>query len=167
MSKVRGFEKISINQFVKDIKITESHLKTCYANYQVPQRGTAVSAGYDFYALQNITLQPGEQIVVPTGIKAYMQPDEWLAILVRSSHGFKYNLRLMNQVGVIDADYYNNPSNEGHIFVALKNEGNRTWQVKASQAFAQGIFMKYLCVDGENPVSQQRLGGIGSTDRRG
>ena len=41
---------------------------------------------------------------------------EFLGIYIRSSLGFKYNIRMCNQVGIIDADYYNNKDNEGHIF---------------------------------------------------
>ncbi len=165
MKRIRGFEKISFEQFKTDF-ISEPVVNILYEQLKYPQRSTATSAGYDFFALKSIELKPNQEIIVATGMKAYMQQDEWLAILVRSGHGFKYNLRLMNQTGVIDADYYNNPGNEGHIFVALKNEGTKVWRVAAGQAFAQGIFMKYLCVDEDLPVQEERLGGIGSSDRR-
>ena len=69
-----------------------------------------------------------------------MNKDEVLLILVRSSMGFKYNIRLCNQVGIVDSDYYNNPDNEGHIFIALKNEGEKVFKVKKGDKFAQGIF---------------------------
>lgn len=48
---------------------------------------------------------------MPTGIKSYFDKEEVLLLVVRSSMGFKYNIRLCNQVGVIDADYYNNKEN--------------------------------------------------------
>ena len=48
---------------------------------------------------------------------------EILLLIERSSQGFKYNMRMCNQVGVIDKDYYNNQKNEGHIFIKLYNEG--------------------------------------------
>lgn len=58
--------------------------------------------------------------------------------------GFKYNIRLCNQVGVIDSDYYNNKDNEGHIWIKIQNEGNETVSLPSGEAIAQGIFLKYL-----------------------
>ena len=111
------------------------------------------------------TLQPGEEIKVPTGVKVYMQDDEQLDIRVRSSAGFKYNIRLKNQLGLIDSDYYNNPNNEGHIWIALKNEGDKEWVVKKGDGVAQATFHKYLIVDNDAPVNEERIGGIGSTNK--
>ncbi len=54
-----------------------------------------------------------------------MNEDEVLFLIVRSSMGFKYNVRLCNQVGIIDKDYYNNIDNEGHIFIKIQNEGTK------------------------------------------
>ena len=70
-----------------------------------------------------------------------------------------------NSIGIIDADYYNNSDNEGHIWVCLQNEGNDIYKIEKGAAFAQGIIMKYYTVDDDN-VSSIRIGGIGSTDRR-
>ena len=53
-----------------------------------------------------------------------MNKDEMLMLVVRSSIGFKHNVRLCNQVGIIESDYYDNPTNEGHLFIKLQNEGN-------------------------------------------
>jgi dUTP pyrophosphatase len=158
MTKIRGFEKISIEQFEKDIKDTN-----LYNDAKLPLRATAHSAGYDIFAISDIMLKPGEMAAIPTGIKSYMQTDEWFSIRVRSGHGFKYNIRLKNQVGVVDCDYYDNPKNEGHIFIALQNEGNKEFIVKKGEAFAQGIFHKYLVAD-DDFVETSRNGGFGSTD---
>jgi len=160
MDKIRGFEKISFSQFKKDIN-TDVYL---FANYKLPQRATRKSAGYDIPSLFDFILNPGDEIKLPTGIKAYMQDDEQLDIRVRSSSGFKYNIRLKNQLGLIDADYYNNPDNEGHIWIALKNEGDKVWEVKAGEAIAQGTFHKYLIADDDVPKNEERKGGIGSTN---
>ena len=85
-----------------------------------------------------------------------------LFLIIRSSIGFKYNVRMCNQVGVIDADYYNNEDNEGHMFVSLQNEGDKDFCIEKGQAYCQGIFVKYLtCGD---KVSKVRTSGIGSTD---
>ena len=96
----------------------------------MPKRKTTNSAGYDFHLITDLELHPNEEKIIPTAIKAYMQDDEYLQIVVRSSLGFKYNIRLKNQIGIIDSDYYNNPDNEGHILVSIKNEGNQILKVK-------------------------------------
>lgn len=80
--------------------------------------------------------------------------------------GFKYNVRLCNQTGIIDADYYNNVENEGHIWLAFQNEGKNDWTVAKGDRIAQGIFLKYLTIDDEEEVTKTRTGGIGSTNER-
>ena len=79
-----------------------------------------------------------------------------LLIIVRSSTGFKYNIRLVNQVGVIDSDYYNNEDNEGHIFIKIQNEGDKAVSFKAGDAVAQGVFVKYLATDTERTLDVSR-----------
>ena len=79
--------------------------------------------------------------------------------------GFKYNVRMCNQVGVIDADYYNNNDNEGHMWIKIQNEGDKDYIVKKGDAMIQGIFMKYLKVDNEEIIENERIGGIGSTNK--
>ncbi len=157
---MRKFEKISFEQFKKDI---EDNIEL-YENYNLPVRKTKYSAGYDIFSLYDFVLKPGEIKTIPTGIKAEMMDDEVLFIMVRSSMGFKYNIRLCNQVGVIDKDYYNNPNNEGHIFIKIKNEGDKNFEVKAGDGIGQGLFMKYLVTDDDVSTST-RQGGIGSTNK--
>ena len=77
-------------------------------------------------------------------------------IVVRSSMGFKYNIRLVNQVGIIDFDYYNNQNNEGHIFIKIQNEGTGTVKFKAGEAIAQGIFLKYLITKSDMDLGLER-----------
>lgn len=142
---MRKFEKISFEQFKKDI----SDDKELYESYNVPKRETKYAAGYDFEALSDITIKPGEIAKIPTGIKSIMNDDEVLLLVDRGSQGFKYNVRMCNQVGVVDKDYYNNPKNEGHIWVRLQNEGDKDYSVKKGEGIIQGMFMKYLMTDDE------------------
>ena len=158
---MRGFEKISFEQFKKDV-IDDINL---YNEYLLPKRGTKSAGGYDFYALYDYTLEPGEIMKIPTGIKAYMGEDEVLLLLDRSSMGFKYNVRFCNQVGVIDADYYNNSNNEGHMWIKIQNEGDKDYVVKKGDGMIQGMFIKYLKVDNEEKIENERIGGIGSTNK--
>ncbi len=142
---MRYFEKISFEQFKKDI----SSDLNLYNEYTLPRRDTEFAAGYDFKALFDYTLEPGEIKKIPTGIKANMEGDEVLLLVDRSSMGFKYNVRMCNQVGVIDKDYYNNKDNEGHIWIRIQNEGDKPYSVKKGEGMIQGMFMKYLTVDNE------------------
>lgn len=149
--KLRGFEKI-----------------TKYANvdFPMPERKTQKSAGYDFCLPEDIVLEPGKMQLVPTGIKAYMQDGEYLGMHIRSSMAVKKRIMLMNNVGIIDADYYNNVDNEGHIMLALLNTGSEPLALPKGECVAQGIFYNYLVADGDADSEKAvRGGGFGSTSK--
>lgn len=154
---MRKFEKISKDNFFNSVPNGN------YEDIILPKRSTKNSAGYDFYSLYDITIKPNERVVIPTGIKVCMNENELLGIYIRSSLGFKYNIRMCNQVGIIDADYYNNKDNEGHIFVCLQNESDKEVVIKKGDRFVQGIFMSYLITD-DDCATDTRNGGIGSTN---
>ena len=158
---MRSFEKISFEQFKKDVKDD----KELYELYSLPKRGTKHAAGYDFYALYDYVLKPGEIMKIPTGIKVIMEEDDVLFLIDRSSMGFKYNVRMCNQVGVIDADYYNNSNNEGHMWIRIQNEGDKDYVVKKGDAMIQGVFIKYLKTDDDIESNEERTGGLGSTNK--
>ena len=157
----RYFEKISYNQFKKDV-IDDKEL---YDTIKLPKRSTKNSAGYDIRAIESGIIKPGEAKNFKTGLKVSMNEDEVFYIYVRSSLGFKYNVCLMNSVGVIDSDYYNNLDNEGHIQIRLVNLGSKDYIVNVGDKIAQGVFMKYLVVDNEEEIINERCGGLGSTGK--
>lgn len=157
----RYFEKISYDQFKKDIVDD----KILYEEFSLPRRSTKYSAGYDFFSLFDIVIKPEEIKKIPTGVKANMNIDEMMMLVVRSSMGFKYNVRLCNQIGIFESDYYNNPSNEGHAWVKLQNEGTEDYIIKKGDAFCQGIFTKFLTVTNEEEITNERIGGLGSTSK--
>ena len=105
-------------------------------------------------------------ILVPTGIKSYMLDDEFLQLSNRSSGALNKGLILTNGVGVIDADYYNNPDNEGEIFFQFINFLPFDVTINQYENIGQGIFKKFLLADDDNP-SGKRIGGMGSTDEKG
>lgn len=107
-------------------------------------------------------LQP---LLVPTGIKAYMQADEFLMLANRSSNPLKRRLILPNGVGIVDADYYNNPKNEGEIFFQLLNFGLKSQLIKKGEKIGQGIFLPFLLADDEVHPQQKRQGGFGSSGK--
>ena len=136
----------------------------------IPVRKTANSAGYDIEAASDMVIPPYKPGIkpslIPTGLKAYCQPDEFFMLVNRSS-GPKKGFMMSNSIGIIDADYYGNSDNEGHFKLKLTNHGDKELEVKIGDRIAQGIFMKYLIVDDEEEIINERIGGIGSTNKEG
>ncbi len=149
---MRDFVKISFEQFKKDV----SNSYELYESIKIPQRDSNATAGYDIYLLNDITLKSGETIKLPTGLKCIFEKDEVLLLIVRSSMGFKYNIILCNQVGVIDSDYYNNQDNEGHIWIKIQNESTEDVKFNKGDAVVQGIFFKYLTTKSDTTLNQER-----------
>ena len=156
----------------------------------LPKRATSGSAGYDFTVAEDIVIPSNTNItnlpypyetpasfnemakftkmhkckptLVPTGVKAYMPAGIFLQISVRSSCPLKSWLILANGVGIIDADYYNNPDNEGHIFFQIINLSPADIILHKGDKIGQGIFLPYLQTK-DDKVADMRIGGFGST----
>lgn len=128
----------------------------------LPARKTAHAAGYDLAAAERTVIDPGQVALVPTGLKAYMEQGEFLALAVRSSLAVKRRLMLANGLGIVDADYVDNPENEGHIMVAVYNGSPDVAVIEQGERIAQGIFLRYGVV-ADDTASGARSGGFGST----
>lgn len=153
---MRDFEKISFEQFKKDVK-NDIDL---YNRYELPQRDSDSSAGYDIYLLEDLVIEPNEILKIPTGLKSFFEKDEVLLLIVRSTTGFKYNIRLCNQVGVVDSDYYNNKDNEGHIWLKIQNEGKEKVCIPKGESLVQGIYIKYLTTKSDRNINIERRSDI-------
>ena len=160
--KVARFEKVSKTQFEADLNKLLNIEEDLYENIKIPARATSGSAGYDFVSPVNFILKPNETIKIPTGIRCKIDDGYVLKIYPRSSLGFKYQMALMNTVGIIDADYYN-ADNEGHIICALVNRGDKDICINAGDRFVQGIFERYFLAEEEENTNIRR-GGFGSTN---
>ena len=157
-----------------------------------PKRATAHSAGYDFKIPFDLTMQPGKFYVIPTGfnwdpsdacvmlgrdetvydvhrtsmvIPAQYHLDRgcFLGLYPRSSLGMKYGFTLDNTIGIIDADYYNNPDNEGHILVGCHVQ--KELSLKQGDKLCQGIIQGFGVCSGEYHPFETRVGGVGSTGK--
>lgn len=178
--RTRGFEIVSAYE---------------HAGVKLPERQTKNAAGYDFFAREDFVLKSIwrydfirlfrliknehpltdadleratkilKPLLVPTGVKAYMQPNEVLVLANRSSNPLKRGLVIPNGIGVIDADYYGNPSNEGEIFIQMVNFSPRDVVIEQGERIGQGIFMPYLLADGDTGNAAKRVSGFGSTGR--
>lgn len=163
MHRIAEFQKVSRAQFEAD---WEFDAPCAYDDLILPRRGTAGSAGYDFFSPIDFTLAPGEWIKIPTGMRARIDEGWVLMLYPRSGQGFKYRLQLYNTVGVIDSDYFG-AANEGHIHIKIvnANQEGKILKLQRGEAFAQGIFLPFgITVD--DTASEIRTGGFGSTDRR-
>lgn len=153
MEKLRGFE-IAKGFENKEIKL--------------PVRKTKYSAGYDVEAAEDTIIpafKPGmKPTLIKTGIKSYMQENEYLMLANRSSNPGKKGLILANSVGIIDKDYYGNPDNDGHIMFAFFNIKDEDVEIKKGDCIGQAIFMPFLIADGD-VAEGARMGGFGSTNK--
>ena len=151
MERIRGFE---IAKGFED------------KNINLPVRKTKYSAGYDIEAAEDIVIPSFKKgmnpSLVKTGLKAYMQEDEYLKLCNRSSNPKKKGLILANSIGVVDSDYYGNPDNDGHIMFAFINIKDEDTVIKKGECIGQAIFEKFLIADGDI-AEGERLGGFGST----
>lgn len=167
MQRIAKFSKVSWEQFVKDWKdefgTDDEVTRKIYCGIDVPKRATKGSAGYDFFAPIEFTLSPGETIKIPTGIRCEMNEGWVMMGFPRSGLGSKYRMRLSNTVCILDEDYFYS-DNEGHIFIKVVNEGDKTMTVKAGDGFAQGIFIQYGITEDDN-ATDKRNGGFGSTTK--
>ena len=153
MEKIRGFEvaKGFENQGIN-----------------LPVRKTKYSAGYDVEAAEDTVIpsfKPGmKPTLIKTGIKAYFPEDEYLMLANKSSNPGKRGLVMANSIGIIDVDYYENPSNDGHIMYAYYNFFDHDVEIKKGDSIGQALFQKYLITDDDN-AEGQRVGGFGSTSK--
>ena len=108
---------------------------------------------------KTMKLQP---TLVPTGIKCQLDEGYYLELAIRSSTPLNNWMILANGIGVIDADYYNNPDNEGEIFFQVINLSPVDQVIEAGDKIGQGIIKKYEVV-ADDTAEGDRLGGFGST----
>lgn len=138
-----------------------------YDNIQLPVRSTAGSAGYDFiYPYGRTEIVPNSTLMIPTGIKCAIAPGWMLMEVPKSGLGFKYRLQMDNTVGIVDSDYYNNKSNEGHIMIKITNDSRNGYTCVLDQGnkYCQGIFVPFGITE-DDDADGVREGGFGSTGR--
>lgn len=160
------------------------------ADFGLPVRKTAHSAGYDFEVAEdiiipciwNLTNIPISSVapkllkdvalwtkssgikptLVSTGVKCIMEPDQYLELMARSSTPLKYWLIVANAPGIVDADYANNPDNEGEIFFQIINLSPFDIQLRKGDVIGQGIIKRYDKIE-DDLANATRDGGFGST----
>lgn len=169
INKVAKFEKISFEQLKNDIlsidpegEWTDEEIQELLDGVKLPVRATTGSAGYDISTPINIGIDPGESLKFPTGIRCKIDHGYVMLIFVRSSVGIKKNCVLSNGTGVIDSDYYN-ADNEGHIWIALRNDSTERVEFEMGSNICQAVFVPFG-ITNDDETNGIRTGGIGSTN---
>lgn len=147
-------------------RVISTGYETKTPDFKLPERSTKFSAGYDFYAPEDVNV-PGKGAVtyVKTGVKVKLAEDEFLMLCNRSSNPKKKELVLMNGVGIVDSDYYGNPDNDGEIAFAFSSLNETGSFIKKGEKIGQGIIQKFIKTEDDyssNPIVT-RSGGFGST----
>ena len=132
---------------------------------RLPERSTKASAGYDFFNPERVEIEPHSIKLVKTGIKSLFPDNFVLKLYNRSSNPKKKGVMLANSVGIVDADYYNNPDNDGEIGFMFYNFTDSVVVFEAGDKLGQGIFEKYYTVDNEKEIIKERTSGWGSTGK--
>ena len=148
---------------MRKFSVVKEEMRRTDGDVTLPTRADYGSAGYDFYANAKYKCEPNKVTKIWTDVKAYMNVDEVLLLNVRSSMGGKF--RLANTVGVIDSSYVDNESNDGNIGIFLINTTDEDIVIERGERIGQGIFIKYLTTDNDEPLSSVRTGGFGSTNK--
>lgn len=160
----------------------------------IPTRATRDSAGYDFCSAEDVvipsfqkltnqiaskvpsgvldwdtlqdiaTSEKAKTTLIPTGIKCKLPEGYFLHLSLRSSCPNKHWLVIANAPGIVDADYYNNRNNEGHIFFQVINLLPFDIFMPKGTAFGQGIILPYA-IDFNDNITTSRTGGFGSTSK--
>lgn len=159
---IARFTHVSEAQFAEAAAALENPMRL--EEIPLPKRATAGSAGYDFTSPAETVIPAGGTALIPTGIRAEMEPGWVLMLFPRSSLGFKHALRLSNTVGVIDSDYAF-AKNEGHIMVKLRNPLEEPVTIGRGERFCQGVFLPYGTAEEEEENLAERSGGFGSTGK--
>lgn len=131
-----------------------------YPDARLPTRATTNAAAYDLraYLEHDLYIEPGETVLVKTGVGVEMRPDQCGIIMGRSGLAKKYGISIaQGSGGLIDADY--TPPNE--IGALLHNSGRLPFLVINGDRIAQFLLTSYQTFGDE--VDTVRTGGFGST----
>lgn len=132
------------------------------ASATLPKYETAGAAGFDLSASQDMTVQPGEVTLIPTGLAIEVPSGTFLGVFARSSTPLKRGLMVANGVGVVDPDYCG-PNDE--VKIEVYNFTARPVHIKVGDRIAQGILIPAIRVEWEEAAELRTdsRGGFGAT----
>ena len=141
-----------------------ANFEALYDDSQMPLRGTKNSAGYDLYSHEDTIVPAQGRVLVKTGVKCWLEPNRYLAVVPRSGLALKQGITVLNTPGTVDSDFYPN-----EVGVILYNTTNIDFPIHKGDRIAQGVLNispkgifnqveDILTVTGSN-----RQGGYGSS----
>ena len=163
-AKSAGYDmEVAEDIIIPSYQNISSLMKDVLSPYLIFENGNISARTVKLEEMKEITqILNAKPTLVPTGMKCQLEPNTYLELSVRSSCPLKYWLILANGVGIIDADYYNNPDNEGEIFFQMINLSPFDIQLHKGDIIGQGIIKPYLITE-DDDASGERVGGFGST----
>jgi dUTP pyrophosphatase len=163
----------------------EIFVEVCREGAVLPAYARAGDAGMDVCAAEEIVINPGETVIVPTGLKLAIPDGYEIQVRPRSGISFKTPLRLSNSPGTIDSGYRDELgiiiSNTSELFrckegideLGIDCKGNKpgTYRVKKGDRIAQIVLqvvpvMRLTVVESVKDIGVDRGGGFGSTGVR-
>lgn len=147
-----------------EVKILDSRIGS---EFPLPHYATPGSAGMDLRACveQEMTLDPGETFLIPTGIAIHISDPKLAAIILpRSGLGHKHGIVLGNLVGLIDSDY------QGQLFVSCWNRGQESFTIHPGDRIAQLVVVPVVQAEfeivEEFDLSERADGGFGHSGHK-
>lgn len=167
-------------------RIISIPIELCHENAKIPQYANISDSGMDVYALEDITIHPGETKLVATGIKIALPPGYELQVRPKSGRALKTKLRVANTPGTIDAGYRDEIKviienveppikqleydfdEETHRPIILGIEHGSDFFIGKGEKFAQLVLMEvpkaaFYRVDNVLEIGENRGGGFGSS----
>ena len=130
-------------------------------NIAIPEYATPGSAGIDLCSTMYCMIKPGEQALIPTGIKLAIPEGYEAQIRPRSGLALNKKITIPNSPGTIDSDY------RGEILVLLKNEGEDPFTLRFGDRIAQMVFVPVVQAKFEEvkalDETKRGASGFGST----
>lgn len=136
------------------------------SHHALPQYATALSAGLDLRANleEDITLQPMERRLVPTGLSIALPEGYEAQVRPRSGLALKHGITLLNTPGTIDADY------RGEIGVIMVNLSDTPFNIADGDRIAQLVIARYEQAEWEAVEALDNTergdGGFGHTGKQ-
>ena len=142
--------------------MTTVRIKRLSPSIPLPRYESAEAAAFDLTAAADVTIQPGQVALVPTGLVIEVPRGMFLGIFARSSTPLKRGLMVANGVGIVDPDYCG-PQDE--VKIAVMNFTETPVHVQSGDRIAQGVLLPATRVTWEETeaVRTNSRGGFGST----
>ncbi|MBT3416747.1 dUTP diphosphatase [Candidatus Woesearchaeota archaeon] len=127
----------------------------------IPKYAKLGDAGMDVTSVENYSINPGEHVLVKTGLKMELPEGYEAQVRPRSGLALKHKITVLNSPGTIDSGY------RGEAGVILMNHGKEVFSISKGDRIAQFVIAKHESPEVEEVESledsERGEGGFGST----